>query len=88
MIDQDFGNINIKILDILNKKQLSKNKLAHLAQMERTQLNRYCNNQVRLVDLNVLARLCTALDCNIDDILEYVPANATTYTPSETEKES
>lgn len=88
MIDQDFGNINIKILDILNKKQISKNKLAHLAQMERTQLNRYCNNQVRLVDLNVLARLCTALDCNIDDILEYVPANATTCTPSETEKES
>ena len=40
--------------------------------MERTQLNRYCNNQVKLVDLNVLARLCTSLDCKIEDILEFV----------------
>lgn len=75
MIDQDFGNVTIKILDILNEKKLSKNKLAQLAQMERTQLNRYCNNQVRLIDLNVLARLCTALDCKIEDILEFIPAN-------------
>ena len=75
MIDQDFGNVTIKILDILNEKNLSKNKLAQLAQMERTQLNRYCNNQVRLIDLNVLARLCTALDCKIEDILEFIPSD-------------
>lgn len=75
MIDQDFGNVTIKILDILNEKKISKNKLAQMAQMERTQLNRYCNNQVRLVDLNVLARLCTALDCNIEDILEFIPSD-------------
>lgn len=75
MIDQDFGNVTIKILDILNEKKLSKNKLAQLAQMERTQLNRYCNNQVRLVDLNVLARLCTALNCKIEDILEFIPTD-------------
>ena len=75
MIDQDFGNVTIKILDILNEKKLSKNKLAQLAQMERTQLNRYCNNQVRLIDLNVLARLCTALDCKIEDSLEFIPSD-------------
>ena len=76
MIDQDFGNVTIKILDILNEKELSKNKLAQMAQMERTQLNRYCNNQVRLIDLNVLARLCTALDCKIEDILEFTPPHS------------
>ena len=78
LIDQDFGNVTIKILDILNEKKLSKNKLAQMAQMERTQLNRYCNNQVRLVYLNVLASLCTALDCKIEDILEFIPSDTHT----------
>lgn len=74
MLNQDFGYIKIKLLDLITERGISKNKLAHLAQMERTQLNRYCNNQVRLIDMNVLSRLCTALECNIDDILEFIPA--------------
>ena len=72
MIDQDYGFVKIKLLDVISEKEISKNKLAQLAQMERTQSNRYCNNQVKLVDLNVLARLCTSLDCKIEDILEFV----------------
>lgn len=76
MLNQDFGYVKIKLLDLITEKGISKNKLAHLAQMERTQLNRYCNNQVRLIDMNVLSRLCTALECNIDDILEFVPADS------------
>lgn len=74
MLNQDFGYVKIKLLDLITERGISKNKLAHLAQMERTQLNRYCNNQVRLIDMNVLSRLCTALECNIDDILEFIPA--------------
>ena len=74
MLNQDFGCVQIKLLDLITERGISKNKLAHLAQMERTQLNRYCNNQVRLIDMNVLSRLCTALECNIDDILEFIPA--------------
>lgn len=73
MLNQDYGYIKINLKDLIEEKQISKNKLAHLAQMERTQLNRYCNNQIKLLDTNVLARLCTALDCKIEDILEFVP---------------
>lgn len=76
MLNQDFGYVKIKLLDLITERGISKNKLAHLAQMERTQLNRYCNNQVRLIDMNVLSRLCTALECNIEDILEFIPAKS------------
>ena len=43
--------------------------------MQRTQLNQYCNNEITRLDTAVLARLCTALDCKIEDILEFVPAD-------------
>lgn len=45
--------------------------------MERTQLNNYCKNEVARVDLDVLARMCTVLECDIGDLLEFVPPEKT-----------
>ena len=75
MNEQDFGYIRIKVDELIESKGISKNKLAHRAEMQRTQLNQYCNNQITRLDTAVLARLCTALDCKIEDILEFVPAD-------------
>ena len=75
MNEHDFGHIRIKVDELIEAKGISKNKLAHRAEMQRTQLNQYCNNEITRLDTAVLARLCTALDCKIEDILEFVPAN-------------
>lgn len=73
MEDLNYGNIRIKLGEIIKEQGLSKNKLAHRAEMQRTQLNQYCKGSVTRLDTAVLARLCHALDCNIEDLLEYVP---------------
>ncbi|MCI9640252.1 XRE family transcriptional regulator [Anaerotruncus sp. 80] len=72
-MDYEFGTIHIKVNDLIKERNLSKNKLSHRADMQRTQLNKYCNNQISRLDIDVLARLCTALDCKIEDLLEFVP---------------
>lgn len=71
-MDYKFGTIHIKVNDLIKERNLSKNKLSHRADMQRTQLNKYCNNQISRLDIDVLARLCTALDCKIEDLLEFV----------------
>ena len=38
---EEYGHINIKLKELLEKKGLSKNKLSHRAEMERTQINNY-----------------------------------------------
>ena len=68
-----YGSIIIKLDEVIKKKGISKNKLSHRAEMQRTQLNNYCNNKVTRLDTDVLARLCTALDCKIEDIIIFVP---------------
>ena len=68
-----YGKIRIKLDEQLKKSGMSKSKLSHRAEMQRTQLNNYCNNKVTRMDTDVLARLCTALDCDICDLLEYIP---------------
>lgn len=73
MEDLDYGYIRIKLNELIHQQGISKNKLAHRAEMQRTQLNQYCNNQVTRLDTTVLSRLCHALDCKIDDLIEYVP---------------
>lgn len=69
----EYGTIKIKLNELLEKSGMSKNKLSHKAEMQRTQLNGYCNNEITRLDTDVLARICTALDCKIEDLLEFVP---------------
>lgn len=68
-----YGTIRIKLDGLLEKSGMSKSKLSHRAEMERTQINNYYNNKITRLDIDVLARLCTALDCKIEDLLEFVP---------------
>lgn len=75
MEDKDYGFIKIKLAELIAEKGISKNKLSHRAEMQRTQINQYCNGEITRLDTAVLARLCTALDCRIEDILEFVPTD-------------
>jgi len=67
------GEIRIKLDTLLAEKGVSRTKLCQRAEMQMTQLNKYYRNTVTRLDTDVLARLCTALDCRIEDILEFVP---------------
>ena len=60
---EQFGTIHIKLDEMIKKTGISKNMLSHRAEMQRSQINHYCNN----------ARLCTALHCEIGDLLECSP---------------
>ena len=65
------GCVEIKLGALLANRGISKNKVCKYCDMQRTQLNKYINNQMERVDLAVLARLCEYLDCDVSDILEY-----------------
>lgn len=75
MEENRYGSIKIKLNELLKDKYMSKNKLAHKAEMQRSQINHYCNNEVSRLDTAVLARICAALDCPIEDLLEFIPPN-------------
>lgn len=68
-----YGTIKINLAQMIEMRGISKNKLSQRAEMQRTQLNNYCNNTITRLDIDVLGRLCTVLNCEIGDLLEYVP---------------
>ena len=70
---EEYGTIRIKLDELIQKAGISKNKLSHKAEMQRSQINNYCNNEITRLDIDVLARICTVLHCEIGDLLEFFP---------------
>ena len=73
MRDIDYGHIKLNLQEIMKEQNISINKLAFRAEMQRTQLKQYIKNNVQRVDISVLARLCYALECSLSDLMEYIP---------------
>ncbi|WP_198941924.1 helix-turn-helix transcriptional regulator [Anaerovibrio sp. JC8] len=73
MKEIEYGRINIKLGDILQEQNISINKLAFRAELQRSQVRGYCKNTIQRIDTGVLARLCHALDCDVSDLIEYIP---------------
>lgn len=72
---RDFGHIRIKVNEVIEKSGMTKSKICQRGELERTQLNNYCNNKITRLDTDVLARMCTVLNCEIKDILEFIPSD-------------
>ena len=70
---EKFGSVRIELNALIQKSGISKNKLCQRAEMQRTQLNNCCNNSISRLDIDVLARLCTVLHCELGDLLKFIP---------------
>ena len=57
----------------LKKKKISQYKLIKYYGIDKAQLQRLRKNEV--VKTMILNRLCNILNCNIEDIMEFVPDN-------------
>lgn len=69
----DWGYFKIILDEYLKSRGIGRNRLAIMANLQKTQRLAYCRNKVQRPDLNVLARICLVLECNIADIIQYIP---------------
>lgn len=67
------GEIRIRLDEILKERNISLNQLSFRAEMQRTQLRNYRDNKVQRLDIDILLRLCYVLDCDLFDLIEYIP---------------
>lgn len=69
-----YGKIVNHLNELLKEKNISKTKLSYMAEMSRTQINAFCNNQITRYDAYTISRLMKALDLvNINDLISYIP---------------
>ena len=59
-----------KLGTILAKRKISKNKLSQDTETDYKVITRYINGDLTRLDINILERLCSYLECDISDIIE------------------
>lgn len=80
-MDEQYGRLEIKLGELLEKKGISKNKLSHRCEMSWAQIDSYCKNEITRLDTFVLCKLCTVLGCRIEELLEFHPYEESTPKP-------
>ena len=73
-MEENYGHLEIRLSELIEKKGLNRNKVSLKAAMNWRQVDRYCENDITRLDTFVLCKLCTALECEIQDLLVFVPA--------------
>ncbi len=58
---------------VLGAKRITQKKLADTTGISKTTINSLYNDKVTMVSYNVLNKICKTLDCQVSDILTYVP---------------
>lgn len=67
---KDFGRVDMTLDEYLKKHKISRSSLTRRTELQYSQILKYCKNDVQKLDLSILAKLCTVLNCNIEDILK------------------
>lgn len=74
-LDNEYGQIKIRLSELIAEKGLNRNQVSIKAAMNWKQVDRYCDNDISRLDIFVLCKLCTILECNIQDLLLFIPAD-------------
>lgn len=68
---KNYGIVNVNIKGVMEKKNITRNKLSKLTGCTYNVIERYYKSEIERVDLDVLARICYVLDCKVSDVLIY-----------------
>lgn len=68
---KEYGKINICLKELMDSKNMTRNSLAKSANTRFEVIDKWYNNKVEKLDLDILARICYVLDCTPNDIIKY-----------------
>ena len=73
MHEIEYGAIKVNLDKLMEKAEISAYKLNNASNIRFQTIQNLQKDVATRIDFNVLARLCYSLNCDVADILEYVP---------------
>ncbi len=65
--------IKIKLSDLLGKNKMTQKALAELAHIRPATVSKMYYEETKRVDISQLNNICRVFNCEISDLLEYIP---------------
>ena len=70
----DYGRVCVKLGEVMDSRGITRNRLRSLTGVKYDVIDRYYKGtRVAWADLDFLAKVCYVLNCEISEILEYIP---------------
>ena len=69
---EDMAHLHLRINELLEERELSKNTICKELDIPRSNFNRYCRDEFQRIDANLVCKLCEYFDCNLGDLIEFV----------------
>lgn len=67
----NYGSIKLLLKEKMIEKGISIEELCNKTGIEKQMINDYCNNNNRIINSNILSKICNILNCTIKDIMKY-----------------
>ncbi len=64
--------VQLKLDTLLNDRGISRYQLAKITEIKYQTIDNYYKNRVVRYDSYILSKICEALHCGIEDIIEYI----------------
>ena len=75
LVRANYGHVELRLKEIMDARGISRNQLAKRIDARFEVVGKWYKGEVEKMDLDILARICYALDCTAEDIVCYVPGN-------------
>ena len=70
-VKKEYGKVNMRLKEIMDAKGIKRHTLARAIDTRFEVIDKWYNNKVENLYLDILARLCFVLECSIEDLLHY-----------------
>lgn len=67
----EYGSLHIRIEEILQERNISKNKICKDLDIPRSNFNRYCRDDFQRLDSLLICKLLWYLNIEIGELIEY-----------------
>lgn len=78
MTKLDYGVVELRLRAIMDQQGISRGALSRYVGTRFEVVDRWYNGELDKLDLDILARICCALECDVSDLLVYHPRNEDT----------
>ena len=73
LVRANYGHVELRLKEVMDERGISRNQLAKLIDARFEVVGKWYKGEVEKMDLDILARICYALDCTTEDLIRYVP---------------
>lgn len=70
-VQKEYGAVHLRLKEIMDERGITRNALAKAVNTRFEVIDKWYNNRIETIDLDILARICYVLGCSADDLIYY-----------------